>query len=94
VMEGDSAVMALFGPQLDELKQQGREPDAALQQKVDAVRADYEQQLDARYAAARGFVDAIIAPEATRATLSFAIWTALHNAGAHIGPFGGVDPHG
>jgi 3-methylcrotonyl-CoA carboxylase beta subunit len=94
VMEGDSAVMALFGPQLEELKQQRREPDEALQKKIDAVRADYEQQLDARFAAARGFVDAIIAPEDTRATLAAAVWTALHNPGAHIGPFGGVDPHG
>lgn len=92
VMEGDSAVMALFGPQLEELKQQRREPDDALQRKIDAVRADYEHQLDARFAAARGFVDAIIAPEDTRAVLALAIWTALHNPGAHIGPFGGVDP--
>ena len=30
------------------------------------MRADYEQQLDARYAAARGFVDAIVYPEDTR----------------------------
>jgi 3-methylcrotonyl-CoA carboxylase beta subunit len=90
VMEGDSAVMALFGPQLDELKQQRQQPDAALQKKLDAVRADYEHQLDARFAAARGFVDTIVAPEDTRATLAAALWTALHNPGQHIGPFGGV----
>jgi 3-methylcrotonyl-CoA carboxylase beta subunit len=88
VMEGDSAVMALFGPQIDALKQKKQQPDEALQQKIDAVRADYEQQLDARYAAARGFVDAIVAPEDTRSVLAAAIWTALHNPGAHIGPFG------
>ncbi|HUF50956.1 MAG TPA: carboxyl transferase domain-containing protein [Longimicrobiales bacterium] len=91
VMEGDSAVMALFGPQLDELKQQRQQPDEALQSKIDAVRADYEEQLDARHAAARGFVDTVIAPEDTRATLAAALWTALHNPGAHLGPFGGVD---
>jgi 3-methylcrotonyl-CoA carboxylase beta subunit len=91
VMEGESAVVALFGPQLAELKQQKRQPDEALQKKMDAVRADYEKQLDARFAAARGFVDAIIAPEDTRATLAAAIWTALHNPGPHLGPFGGVD---
>jgi 3-methylcrotonyl-CoA carboxylase beta subunit len=89
VMEGDSAVMALFGPVLDELKQKKQEPDEALQKKIAAVRADYEQQLDARFAAARGFVDAIIAPEDTKATLALALWTALHNAGPHLGPFGG-----
>lgn len=90
VMEGDSAVMALFGPQLDALKQQRQQPDEALQKKIDSVRADYERQLDARYAAARGFVDAVIAPEDTRATLGAALWTALHNPGPHLGPFGGL----
>jgi 3-methylcrotonyl-CoA carboxylase beta subunit len=91
VMEGDSAVMALFGPQLDELKQKHQQPDEALQKKIDAVRADYDKQLDARFAAARGFVDAVIVPEETRATLAAALWTSLHNPGPHLGPFGGVD---
>jgi 3-methylcrotonyl-CoA carboxylase beta subunit len=88
VMEGDSAVMALFGPQLEELKQQKQQPDEKLQQKIDAVRADYEQQLDAKFAAARGFVDAVIAPEDTRAVLATAMWAGLHNREAHLGPFG------
>jgi 3-methylcrotonyl-CoA carboxylase beta subunit len=87
VMEGDSAVMALFGPQLDQLKKEGSQPDEALQSKMDAVRADYDQQLDARYAAARGFVDAVIAPEETRATLALALRTSLSNPGPHLGPF-------
>ncbi len=90
VMEGDSAVMALFGPQLDELKKERREPDAELQAKIDAVRADYDHQLDARYAAARGFVDAIVAPEDTRALLSLALRTTLHNPGPHLGAFGAL----
>src|SRR5690606_37660520 len=38
VMEGESAVMALFGPQLEELKKAGREPDEALQARIEAVR--------------------------------------------------------
>ena len=88
VMEGESAVVALFGPQLDELKKQGEAPGEELQQKIQAVRADYEEQLDARYAAARGFVDAVLRPEQVRPTLSFALRTALHNPGPHIGPFG------
>jgi acetyl-CoA carboxylase carboxyltransferase component len=91
VMEGESAVMALFGPQLDELKQNKQKPDEALQRKIDSVRADYERQLDARYAGARGFVDAVIAPEDTRATIATALWTGLHNPGPHLGPFGGLD---
>jgi acetyl-CoA carboxylase carboxyltransferase component len=88
VMEGESAVMALFGPQLEELKRERREPDSKLKEKIDAVRADYDRQLDARYAAARGFVDAVILPEETREILSFALRTALHNPGPHLGPFG------
>jgi 3-methylcrotonyl-CoA carboxylase beta subunit len=87
VMEGDSAVMALFSAQLDELKKEGKEPDAALKEKIEQVRADYEHQLDARYAAARGFVDAVVLPEETRAALSLALRTAIHNPGPHLGAF-------
>jgi 3-methylcrotonyl-CoA carboxylase beta subunit len=91
VMEGESAVVALFGPQLDELKESQRKPGEELQSKMDAVRADYEQQLDAKYAAARGFVDAVLRPEQIRPTLSFALRAALHNPGPHIGPFGSLE---
>lgn len=51
------------------------------------VRYDYEQQLDARYAAARGFVDAVIAPEETRDALELALRTSLNYAGPHLGQF-------
>jgi 3-methylcrotonyl-CoA carboxylase beta subunit len=87
VMEGDSAVMALFSERLEELKRKGEQPEAELQAKIDAVRADYERQLDARYAAARGFVDAVIRPEETRATLALALRTAINNPGPHLGAF-------
>ncbi|HEY6853157.1 MAG TPA: acyl-CoA carboxylase subunit beta, partial [Gemmatimonadales bacterium] len=62
VMEGESAVQAVYGADA------AKKENAAA---VDAMRADYDQQLDARFAAARGFVDAIIAPEETRDTLAF-----------------------
>lgn len=88
VMEGDSAVMALFGPQLEELKEAGAEPDDELRARIDSVRADYEHQLDARFAAARGFVDAVLVPEDTRPILSLALRATLHNPGPHVGPFG------
>jgi acetyl-CoA carboxylase carboxyltransferase component len=87
VMEGDSAVMALFSEKLEELKKRGQEPDAEMQAKMEQVRADYEEQLDARYAAARGFVDAVIHAEDTRSTLSLALRTALNNPGPHLGAF-------
>ena len=80
-------VSTSFGTQLDELKKAGKQPDAELQEKMAAVRADYDQQLDARYAAARGFVDAVIPPEETRAALSLALRTALNNPGPHLGAF-------
>jgi 3-methylcrotonyl-CoA carboxylase beta subunit len=90
VMEGESAIMALFGPQLDELKQKKQKPDEVLQKKLDSVRADYEAQLDAKFAAARGFVDAVIAPEDSRTVLSLALRTSLGNPGPHLGPFGAL----
>jgi acetyl-CoA carboxylase carboxyltransferase component len=90
VMEGESAIMALFGTELEELKRRAQQPGPELQARIAAVRADYEQQLDARFAAARGFVDAVIAPEQTRAVLAFALFAALHNPGPHLGPFGAL----
>jgi 3-methylcrotonyl-CoA carboxylase beta subunit len=87
VMEGESAVMALFSSQLDKLKAQGKEPDEKLRAEMDRVRAEYDRQLDAKFAAARGFVDAVIAPEEIRATLELALHTSLNNPGAHLGQF-------
>ncbi len=87
VMEGDSAVMALFSEKLDELKKEGKRPDAELEARIEQVRADYDEQLDAKYAAARGFVDAVIHPEDTRAVLSQALRTAINNPGPHLGAF-------
>jgi acetyl-CoA carboxylase carboxyltransferase component len=84
VMEGESAVMALFAAQLDKLKEQGKEPDEKLRAEMDRVRAEYDRQLDARFAAARGFVDAVLSPEDVRSTLELALRTALNNPGAHV----------
>ncbi len=87
VMEGESAVMALFSGQLEKLKAAGKTPDEKLNAEMQNVRDEYERQLDARHAAARGFVDAVIAPEEIRATLELALRTAMNNAGAHLGAF-------
>lgn len=84
-MEGDSAVMALFSAELDKLKSQGREPDEEMRKEMERVRAKYEGELDAKFAAARGFVDAIITPEDTRKTLELALRAALNNPGPHLG---------
>ena len=87
VMEGESAVQAVHGPALEKARKGGNEPGSDVAAAVDAMREDYEHQLDARFAAARGFVDAIVYPEDTRETLAMALKTALHNPGPHLGPF-------
>ena len=87
VMEGESAVQAVHGPALDKAAREKKEPSPEVQEAIDAMREDYEHQLDARYAAARGFVDAIVHPEETREVLAMALRTALHNDGPHLGAF-------
>ena len=87
VMEGESAVQAVFGSQLEKLRKTGQQPDEKLETEMDQVRATYERDLDAKYAAARGFVDAVIAPERTRDTLELALSLSLNYSGPHLGQF-------
>jgi len=87
VMEGESAVQAVFGSQLEKLRKGGQQPDEKLEAEMDQVRATYERDLDAKYAAARGFVDAVIAPEQTRHTLELALSVGLNYSGPHLGQF-------
>ncbi len=87
VMEGDSAVQAVFGSQLEKLKRNDLKPDEKLEAEMDQVRETYDRELDAKYAAARGFVDAVITPEHTRDALELALRTSLNYGGAHIGQF-------
>ncbi|MDP9204249.1 MAG: acyl-CoA carboxylase subunit beta [Gemmatimonadota bacterium] len=87
VMEGESAIQAVHGPALEAAKKKGAELTPQVASAVDEMRADYEHQLDARYAAARGYVDAIVFPENTREMLSLALRATLHNPGPHLGPF-------
>jgi acetyl-CoA carboxylase carboxyltransferase component len=87
VMEGESAVQAVHGPALERARANRSELDDDTRTAVDAMREDYEHQLDARFAAARGYVDAIIHPEETRDVLAMALAAALNNRGPHLGPF-------
>ena len=73
VMEGDSAVVAVHGPELDKLKAEGRPVPPEIEARIEKTRADYERWLDARHAAARGHVDALIDPLETRRVLAFAL---------------------
>ena len=76
VMEGDSAVQAVHGPELEKLKSAGQPVPEELKQRIEKTRSDYERWLDARFAAARGHMDAIIDPLETRRVLSFALEVA------------------
>jgi acetyl-CoA carboxylase carboxyltransferase component len=87
VMEGESAVMAVHGAELEKAKREGREPAAATTASMESMRADYEHQLDAKFAGARGYVDAIITPDETRDMLAFTLRVATNYAGPHLGPF-------
>jgi len=78
VMEGESAVQAVYGAD-------AAKPHNAVA--VDAMRADYEHQLDAKFAGARGFVDAILTPEETRDTLAFLLEVSSEFTGPHLGAF-------
>lgn len=87
VMEGESAVHAVHGPAIDAAKKKGEPPSDDVSASMEAMREDYERQLDARYAGARGFIDAIVYPEDTREVIAMAFRTSLHNRGPHLGPF-------
>ena len=87
VMEGDSAVQAIFGTQLEKLKKEGKEPDEALLAEMEKVRETYDRELDAKHAAARGLVDAIVTPENVRPSLILALQTCLNTSSPHIGAF-------
>ena len=87
VMEGDSAVAAVYGTELERAKKEKRKVSPETQAAMEAMREDYEHQLDARHAAARGQVDAIVTPEETRDILAFLLRVSANFAGPHLGPF-------
>jgi acetyl-CoA carboxylase carboxyltransferase component len=78
VMEGDSAVVALYAAELE--KHKGGPLPEDLREQVERTRADYERWLDARYAAARGHCDALIDPLDTRAVLNTALEACTQHA--------------
>ena len=85
VMEGDAAVRAVHGPELERLKAAGEPVPSELAARIAQTRGDYERWLDARYAAARGHVDAILDPLETRRILEFALDAATaHGHHEHL----------
>jgi acetyl-CoA carboxylase carboxyltransferase component len=89
VMEGESAVQALFGGDIEKLAKEGKtiEDSPTLKRRVEKTREDYERQLDPVFAGARGLVDGIILPEETRMLLALALATSLNTPGPHLGSF-------
>jgi acetyl-CoA carboxylase carboxyltransferase component len=87
VMEGEAAVQAVHGPTIESARANKKPLPPDVAESVEEMRGDYEHQLDARYAGARGYIDAIVYPEETRDVLSLALRASLHNPGPHLGPF-------
>ncbi len=87
VMEGEAAVQAVHGAEIDEAKAKKTELADATKAHMDEMRADYEHQLGADYAGARGYIDAIVYPEETRDVIAMALHAAMQNPGPHLGSF-------
>jgi acetyl-CoA carboxylase carboxyltransferase component len=81
VMGGDQATSTLLDITVKSLERQGHAVDAAeLASLRDKVKGDYDRQMDVRYGAARGWVDAILDPARTREALILALETATRHA--------------
>jgi acetyl-CoA carboxylase carboxyltransferase component len=79
VMESDSAIRAMHGPEMDRQGASGQPLSPDLERSIGQTKADYERWLDATYAAARGHVDAIVDPVETRPILSFLLEVVTSN---------------
>jgi acetyl-CoA carboxylase carboxyltransferase component len=82
VMGGEQATHTLLEITVKSLERQGHAVDAAeLAELRDKVHGDYDRQMDIRYGAARGWVDAIVAPQSTRDVLIQSLEVATRHAG-------------
>jgi acetyl-CoA carboxylase carboxyltransferase component len=73
VMEGESAVQALYASEMERLKKAGEPIGEDLQESMERTRTDYERSLDAKHSAARGYTDAILDPRKTRQVLDMCL---------------------
>lgn len=80
VMGGDQATATLLEVMVKGLQRSGHAVDEdELTRLRDRVKGDYDRQMDARYGAARGWVDAIIDPAETRTTLIHCLETVTRH---------------
>jgi acetyl-CoA carboxylase carboxyltransferase component len=81
VMGGQQATATLLDITIRSMKRDGNEVEAEeLEALREKVRGDYDRQTDVRYAAARGWVDAIIDPVETRNVLIQSLEVATRHA--------------
>ena len=81
VMGGEQATSTLLDVMVKSLERQGHAVDAEEMAALrDKVKGDYDRQMDARYGAARGWVDRIIDPAQTREELIYALELATRHA--------------
>ncbi len=81
VMGGEQATSTLLDVMVKSLERQGHAVDAEEMAALrDKVKGDYDRQMDARYGAARGWVDRIIDPAQTREELAYALELATRHA--------------
>lgn len=80
VMGGDQAAGTLLDIKIKQLERGGKKlTEEEKKELFESVRSTYEQQTDARYAAARLWVDALIDPAQTREALLWALEAAALN---------------
>jgi 3-methylcrotonyl-CoA carboxylase beta subunit len=91
VMGGSQAARTMLDVTVAALKRQGKQVDAA---ELDALAAElrgrYDRETDIRYAAARGWIDAILDPARTREALIMALDVATRHReadGLRLGVF-------
>jgi acetyl-CoA carboxylase carboxyltransferase component len=78
-------VQAVHGPEIAEYKAKGEALPPELEARIATTRADYERWLDAKYAAARAHVDALIDPLETRRVLELALEASTaYRGGEHL----------
>jgi 3-methylcrotonyl-CoA carboxylase beta subunit len=86
VMSGESAAGTLVELKVKQLEREGKKPTEKEHKELyDKILATYEHQTDARYAAARLWVDAIVDPAHTREALIEALESAALNP--HVAEF-------
>ena len=89
VMGAQQAARTMLDVNVAALKRQGKKvDDAELEAMAEELRARYDRETDIRYAAARGWIDAIIDPAQTRDILILALDVAMRNRDAAGFPLG------